>query len=80
MFSLNTILSEQYKLNMTKRSSTEWIPLNIIIIPPVELCALPTNRAGCASLPMVLEVEEEEGREEEEDVECVVRVGLAALE
>lgn len=52
----------------------------IIAFPPVELCALLTNGAGTASLSMLLGVEVEENRRVEEDVECVVRVELAALE
>lgn len=47
--------------------------VNKILIPPAKLCTLLTNRAGAASLSMVLGVEEEV-------VDCVVRVEVAALE
>lgn len=50
------------------------------LIPPVGPCALLRNWAGPALLSMVLGVEEEEGRRDEEDVECIFSIESAALE
>lgn len=53
-------------------SSTAFILLTEIVIPPAEPRTLPTNRAGSASMCIFLGVKEEEGRREEEDVEVKV--------